>query len=707
MNLIIDGCDHKLNKDVVHALSEVNRYVFSQINFELNELDCPGDSTNIFNFEINKGDINVLSSSRYYGVVNLTIDEKTVLNLNKPSRTVRYLRRQIVDTKRKHTWDDEDENIVSKKPTVDDEWIDMVSASAVRNYLLNDPLIDYLKEYSIHNVSTCPTKITNNNTFTNFIMKSGIEFENELINILKKNHKIVKVAEYFQSRNKAKFNETIKLMKSGTPIIYQAVLHNYDNKTFGLPDLLVRSDYINTLMGYQVIDDTEATMRSPNLDVDWHYKVIDIKHSNIPLRSDGVHILNSESIPAYKGQLYIYTIALNKVLGIDIKKAFIWGKKYTWESKKNKYEITDFLNKLGTIDYDNIDSDYGEQTSKAIEWIKTIRNEGANWSLIPLPTRNELFPNMKNEKDGMFHKIKSDLSNKIKEITSVVYCGIKQRNFAHAKHVYKWTDTKCTAKNMGFNKGKQSTIVDAVLNINRQNVDIIRPSNIQWDKQNWKYKDNKTVEFYIDFETLNSNFGSIIKEGIISYDNNQFIFMIGVGYVKKGVWTFKNFVMKDKLPINEILMFEQFYDYIDNVLKKERKSSAKFYHWSGAEPIAYTRFKQRNPIVNFRDNNWQFYDLYQVFLSEPIVVKGALNFSLKTIAKALKSHNLIESSWDQYSPCANGLSAMILANKLYESPAYRNENEDITLDTTMKEIMNYNEIDCKVMYEIHDLIKNH
>jgi predicted RecB family nuclease len=165
--------------------------------------------------------------------------------------------------------------------------------------------------------------------------------------------------------------------------------------------------------------------------------------------------------------------------------------------------------------------------------------------------------------------------------------------------------------------------------------------------------------------------------------------------------------MKDKLPINEILMFEQFYDYIDNVLKKERKSSAKFYHWSGAEPIAYTRFKQRNPIVNFRDNNWQFYDLYQVFLSEPIVVKGALNFSLKTIAKALKSHNLIESSWDQYSPCANGLSAMILANKLYESLAYRNENEDITLDTTMKEIMNYNEIDCKVMYEIHDLIKNH
>ena len=85
-----------------------------------------------------------------------------------------------------------------------------------------------------------------------------------------------------------------------------------------MPDLLVRSDYINEFMGYQVIDDDEAKIPSPNLEIKYHYKVIDIKHSTIYLKSDNKYILNTGSIPMYKGQLYIYTMALNNTLGINI-----------------------------------------------------------------------------------------------------------------------------------------------------------------------------------------------------------------------------------------------------------------------------------------------------------------------------------------------------------------------------------------------------
>ena len=727
LNIIINEREYQLTKDMIQALSEINRYVFKQINFELEEVEV---LNNINEMSICTITLDNLKVPKYYIVQNLTVEDKTVLNLNKPSRTIRYLRRQILNKKR--TLDElepvNNELIEPKAKRCKNTniefnniWKDMIPASACRNYMLNDPLIDYCKEYNIYSLNdsinpkqlTYPKQLTNPtqstkttqieqlDTFTKCIMDAGIEFEEELIKILKKEHEIVKVAEYFESKQKVKFDETINLMKQGVPIIYQAVLHNYDNKTFGLPDLLVRSDYLNELMGYQVISNEEAKISSKKLKVPWHYKVIDIKHSNIPLRADGTHILNSESIPAYKGQLYIYTLALNNVLGIKINKAYIWGKKYSWESKGIKYEDNNFLEKLGVINYDEIDSEYIEQTNNAIEWIRTVRNEGSTWTLLPLPSRKELFPNMKNDKDGSWRKLKNELNEKINEITGIIYCGVKHRQTAHENKVFQWTDPKCTAKIMGFNpKGKQSIIVNSVLDINRQTKDLIRPKFISFDRTNWKPRNPNELEFYLDFETLNSNFGSIIKDGLISYNNNQFIFMVGIGYIKDDKWTFKNFVMENKSESAEVSMFNDLYKYIDIILKQNKKKIAKLYHWSNAEPSAYTSFKRRNPSTQFNDKSFNFYDLYQVFISEPVTVKGALNFSLKTIAKALNKHKLIESNWDQTSPCSNGLSAMILANKLYE------QNLDkITEETIMKEIMYYNEIDCKVMWEIHNVIR--
>ena len=670
--------------------------------------------------------------NNYYLIKNLSVDERSVLNLNKPSRTVRNQRRLILASssslnntdgyKRKRFYNeiqdvsDPDNNIISKKHKNEKEkekenlvdWGNMVAASSIRNYMLNDPLIDFLKEYNINSLDSVPSRIPNSKSncnynidiFTKHIMDSGIEFENELIELIKKNHTVIKVADFIHSKKPEKFNETIKLMKQGIPIIYQGVLHDYENKTFGIPDLIVRSDYINKLMGYDVISEEESKKGSPNLKVNYHYKIIDIKHSNVPLRADKTHILNSDSIPAYKGQLYIYTIALNKVLGIDINKAYIWGKKYTYESRGIKYEQTKFLNKLGVIDYDNVDSEYVTQTKNAIEWIQTLRNEGRNWKLLPIPCRGELFPNMKNEKDGHYHKIKNELNNTICEITNVWYCGIKRRQSAHSHQVYGWNDPRCTSKIMGFTPGKISSTIDQILNINRQSSDLIMPNKIKYDRINWKDTHSNTIEFYLDFETFNSNFGSIIKDGVISYNSNQFIFMIGIGYIKNDKWIFKTFLMKNKTAKAEYEMFEKFMLYISDVLKKENKKQAKMYHWSYAEVGAYKNFKSRHMDETICDSHISFYDLNKVFISEPVTVQGALDFSLKTIAKALNKHKLIDSVWDTSSPCSNGLNAMILANNLYEKNYVDIESEPI-----MKEIIYYNEIDCKVMWEIHKLIR--
>ena len=90
-------------------------------------------------------------------------------------------------------------------------------------------------------------------------------------------------------------------------------------------------------------------------------------------------------------------------------------------------------------------------------------------------------------------------------------------------------------------------------------------------------------------------------------------------------------------------------------------------------------------------------DLYEVFINEPITVKGALDYSLKSITKALYKNKLITTIWNSKSPCANGLNAMLLAHKCYD---IKESGNLVSKMSTMKEIEKYNEVDCKSMWDI-------
>lgn len=331
-NLIIDNksiipLEQNLSTRLTENFPNINKTTYKQINFELKEFTDINDRRS-FIYVIN-------FVTQYFGIKNIGIESKTIENKKRKFKQDdtksldNFLQKQVVTEQQKKRRINIEDNI----------WKDMVAASTTRNYLLNDPIIDYLQKFNgntTSNLKTTNTKSYKSDMFTNYIMNAGVEFERELINLIKKNHDVVQVAESYEAKNVGKFNKTVELMKKGANIIYQAVLHNYDNKTFGVPDLLVRSDYINKLLGYDVISKEEEHIKAIKLKTDWHYKVIDIKHSVINLKANGKTILNSDSIPAYKGQLYVYTEALNKIQGITINKAFIWGKKYQWESCKKK-----------------------------------------------------------------------------------------------------------------------------------------------------------------------------------------------------------------------------------------------------------------------------------------------------------------------------------------------------------------------------------
>jgi len=252
--------------------------------------------------------------------------------------------------------------------------------------MLKDPLVDWLKTHrkftlgDKSNKSNKSNKSTNEfDGFTTFIMKKGVEFEDKLVKYINSHRSpIVTVSEFITAESVKK---TIDLMKEGVPIIHSAPVKNSINHTQGVIDLLVRSDYLHRIIDKCPLTDEERIIESPKLGHDFHYVVIDVKFSTVPLRADGKHLLNSGSYPAYKGQCLVYTDAIGLIQGYTSRYAFILGRRWRYTQQDIKYNSFSCLDKLGVIDYKKIDKSYINQTKNALKWVRNNRKYGHHWSV--------------------------------------------------------------------------------------------------------------------------------------------------------------------------------------------------------------------------------------------------------------------------------------------------------------------------------------
>jgi hypothetical protein len=495
-------------------------------------------------------------------------------------------------------------------------------------------------------------------------------------------------------------------MKKGTPIIYQAVLHNSDNKTYGCPDFLIRSDWVNKIFGDgQILSKEDESIPASKLNGNYHYLVFDIKCSTLHLNADGLTLRNQGSVPAYKAQLLVYNLALGILQGYFPSKAYICGKKWQYTSKNQHFEGLNCYKKLGIIDYGGNDSKYFEKVDEALVWIRKVRNEGHTWSLLPHPSTRELYPNMCNEMDGIWRPLKSELADKLNEITLVLMCGPKNRNIAFNNGVISWKDEKCNSETLGISGKILPNLVNKILEINKDtSLDKILPLKINNNFKDWQSK--KKIEFFIDFETLTSLFTPITigSDEQIGFDTQNYIFMIGLGWEDPDTneWQYQDFTVNQVSKDEEDKIITNLWLKIDSLLQKHNiKELPNFYHWSHAEPTCYNKALARH---NFKWKKINFCDLLHVFKKEPIVIKGNLKFGLKGIAKAMHQHNFIETIWDSDNPCSNGLTAMILAWKVYK----KNKMKNIHNNPIIQDIIKYNVIDCKVLWEIVNYLrKNH
>lgn len=530
-----------------------------------------------------------------------------------------------------------------------------VSATKTYNYMKKDPLIDWLKMYS----SNPPTKP---DPFIEYIKHRGNEFEEKIITYIRDN--ISPVSFVSKEITDESISKTKKLMKDRVPLIYSAPVRNEENNTCGIIDLLVRNDYLPKLGQCPSEKKGDASF----------YVVVDIKFSTLRLKADGVHILNCNSFPAYKAQLRIYTEAIGLMQNMTPRYAYILGRRYNYISKRIYRESLNPFSKLGAVDYLDDDSDYIIETKKAIAWVRSVREEGKNWTLFP-PSKNELYPNMCVD-SGEWNSEKKRIAMEIGELTLLWQVGNKHREKALEKKVHSWRDPEVSSSFLNI-KGNRGSIIDAILSINRGEHKISIGENLSLP-----LKEN---ELFLDFETFIDVFPG--DDDNIDEERSSYIFMVGIW--KDGVY--KNFKSISPSEEGERVMLTEFLSYLKTYREKT------IYYWS-AEKTIWNGACKRHPDLfeeSYEGINW--IDLCKVFREAPVVIKNCFKFGLKEIAHSLYEHGFIRTNLQ--TECSSGLIAAINAWKVYK------ECSSPLLHPILLDIEKYNKFDVEVMADIVSFLR--
>jgi len=689
-------------------------------------------------------------------------------------------KRKTIENEDKCIWDVLYETDNKKRTRINLSKHGWISASKTKNYILNDTCIDWLESYyhrkGIDNADALSSNnhpISKQSNNLELLFEGGHISENKLYDELKEvygeDFVIVFDETDYQKFCKEstmngwireKYNQTIQLMEQGIPLIGQAVMINDRNATYGVADILIRSDYLGNLFD-KFEPDSYIDHPAPNLKKSqgfkkkgtkkYHYRVVDYKWSMMMLCVDGKTVRNNGRFPAYKGQLAIYTACLEQMQGYAPTVAYLMCKGWKIDRAITKPEECGYscFDRPGVIDYMGKDKHFIQLTKQAIDWISRVQEDGMNWNYgKDRPTVVEMYPNMNKQTDPRFNKVKQELAERYNDMTQIWYVDHTHREIARNHGIDSCKDARLNARLLGID-GKRGQIIDQIIQINRSNVDdLINPQIITNNLKEWQKESD--MDYYIDMETINHNLFMDPHKMDIDYNyiGSDVTFMIGIGFKNNHMidsrkilnghmdrcrvghhinhtddgWEFLCLYLQEFNPIDEAELYLTLYRFISERKKiMKSKKKIRFFHWTSAElrfmDRAHSRMKTLNwnksnddldKLLRFATTELIWIDLCNVFQSEPIVVKGAYRFKLKTIARAMYNNGMINTLWKN-DTMNDGFSAMISAIELYRDSIHLNKKKrDVNKDLRKEymEIVLYNEIDCKVMWEIVNYLRN-
>ncbi len=310
--------------------------------------------------------------------------------------------------------------------------------------------------------------------------------------------------------------------------------------------------------------------------------------------------------------------------------------------------------------------------NKAYKWILDLRENGRTWDLFN-PIRYELLPNMKHGSTYGYNRIIRSIISKNDELTSYNDITLEKRNdyFIQGMCIDDALreSGKPFLKSVADLRGTNKILCD----VSKLVVPIKRI-------------------FYVDFEYINSFH---FKRDFSLADTNH-LYLIGVIYENNGYWLYKAFVPTaiDYVNPNSSYEVENILDWIEFM-----DSFGEPYcvmNWSVAEQ---SMLKSLSKQYHFElKTTIEWIDLLKLFKTTiKFVCDGMKTYSLKDVAKSMYKLGFIKTNWNDN--IMNGLEA----NNIL-IPNFIKENYVLKMCDGLSDIINYNEIDCRVMMELFEFV---
>ncbi len=555
---------------------------------------------------------------------------------------------------------------------------DYVSASQLRNHINNDPLLDWLDRWGSKRGfvrdDDLPT-YRKDCDFARFLFRKGREFEVAVVNTLDQrlhgSSRTVVASSEMPSLDD--HERTCGLMRASCPMIVQGALFDSTSRTYGVPDLLVRADILNDLIGEPPLNEHEIASAG--------YVVVDIKYSSFDLlKVSGEPESNKRSKMI---QVAVYERALAQALGRQVGRAFLLGRSvHTKDTEKSAPRGC--FDRLAPVTV----REWLHEADVAAEWIRNVQRNGADWDPFH-PHRPELVPNLSNDKDHPWHHTKQTIAQQTKPLNALWQVGWAMDVPVDGRF-RRWDDPDVCAEHL-VSGPKRRPALAAILEANTTPEFVVGPPRIRADEGAWRAFDG--VEFFVDFETvtdLDDDFAQFPVRG-----GSPRIFMVGCGHVEDDQWRFECFVADDLTDDSERRLLDCWLAHMNDTVERLRPGAAKrLYHWSHAEKtFLETSYNSAQKRLGGDWPRLEWYDLLNnVAKAEPVVVRGAMAFGLKAVAKAMHAHGLIETRWEE-GPM-DGLAASVAAWNCAK------RTSPMHADPLMDEVRQYNEVDCRVMWEI-------
>lgn len=548
-----------------------------------------------------------------------------------------------------------------------DYFQNQINMFLLKNHILKDPICDwfnindyinnglYEKDKPSHYKNLILTKSQKykQNLFEKIIAISGLHD----INIINKNH-----------------NETERAIVNNYPIIINGSLYNPDENLNVKCDLIIRFDYFKKIFPLVSNIPFNLLYHDP-----MDYMLISISYSSLKFKIDLMDI-NNEGIISYKKcSLYAFQKAFYKIMRYK-PHCFILGKGYQFKN--------DILPRKNFICYFKINDCIITKFNNALNWILYIKDNYLNMNIYPNPTHKELYPNM-NYKESDWEIEKHKLAIKIKEITLVWNISYNERCNYVQNGITCWNDNRLINY---LKESKNKDIQERMIHMNKNNDILIYPrKNVSNEFKNALEMDGIffDVESFLTFDQKDDLFNTevIPDEPIIAilgfiYNNNYYDY------------TIKDYTIQEE-ERNIQLFSEKLHDIInDNIIND---NILNVYHWGHAEYSYFNYIYKKYPHISFPKLN--LINILDHFRSEPVIVQGVFKFGLKEIGNALYKNGLINTTWGEND---NGLDTMI---RFKEICLERNKKIPLKRYNEISEIIEYNMKDCRVLFEIVEVLR--